>query len=75
MPLGRAELWHEPLMVATPNHPYGGVDNFNAFHPGIVNFLFADGSVKSIKDAINPTSFMSVMSRRGRDDVISSDQY
>jgi prepilin-type N-terminal cleavage/methylation domain-containing protein/prepilin-type processing-associated H-X9-DG protein len=43
-------------------------------HPGGVNMAFADGSVRYIKDSINPQSFWALGSRAGGE-VLSSDSY
>lgn len=43
-------------------------------HPGIVNILFADGSVKAIKNTVNINAFWALGSRSGGE-VISADQY
>ncbi len=43
-------------------------------HPGGVNTVFADGSVRFIKDSINQLTWMSLGSRDGGE-VISSDSY
>ena len=53
-----------------------GVDNgaFGSFHPGGVNFSFADGSVHFIKDTVNLQIFQA-LSTRNVGEVISADQY
>ena len=70
--------------VLTPNHrtrdcsPWGGVATgfgfFTArsYHPGGVNCLLGDGSVKFIKDSINPMAWYSLGTRQGGE-VISAD--
>ncbi len=45
-----------------------------SFHPGGCNFLFGDGSVRFLKQTINPGVFVSVISYN-RGEVISSDSY
>ncbi|MEO6808861.1 MAG: DUF1559 domain-containing protein [Isosphaeraceae bacterium] len=45
-----------------------------SLHPGGLNMLFADGSVKFIKDTINPVTWFSIQTMRGGE-VISSDAY
>jgi len=48
--------------------------NAQSNHPGGVNVLFADGSVKFIKDSISPPSWMA-LGTRGNGDVLSSDAF
>ena len=43
-------------------------------HPGVVNVLFADGSVKALKNSININAFWALGSRSGGE-VISADAY
>jgi prepilin-type N-terminal cleavage/methylation domain-containing protein/prepilin-type processing-associated H-X9-DG protein len=58
-----------------------GADNFFAshtaarsYHPGGVNVCFADGSVRFIKDSINPTTWLALGTRAGGE-VVSADSY
>jgi prepilin-type processing-associated H-X9-DG protein len=73
--------------IATPNskqNPWGacsaGMLFDSAFckassnHPGGVNVLFADGSVKFIKDSINQATWWS-LGTRARSEVVSADSY
>jgi prepilin-type N-terminal cleavage/methylation domain-containing protein/prepilin-type processing-associated H-X9-DG protein len=61
------------------NSPY---DSFNwrvgfgwrSMHPGIVNFLFGDGSVKSVKCSINRITYRA-LSTRNKGEVVSADSY
>ena len=46
----------------------------NSQHPGGVNVMFCDGSVKFIKSSISVTTWWALGSRAGGE-VISSDQY
>ena len=48
--------------------------NAQSNHPGGVNVLFADGSVRFIKDSINPQTWMA-LGTRANGEVISSDSY
>jgi prepilin-type N-terminal cleavage/methylation domain-containing protein/prepilin-type processing-associated H-X9-DG protein len=45
-----------------------------SFHPGGCNFLFGDGSVRFLKQTINPGVFVSVISYN-RGEIISADQF
>jgi prepilin-type N-terminal cleavage/methylation domain-containing protein/prepilin-type processing-associated H-X9-DG protein len=45
-----------------------------SFHPGGVNALFADGSVKFVKDTINRNTWWS-LGTRARGEIISADAY
>jgi len=46
----------------------------SSLHPGGVNALFADGSVRFIKNSISPVTWTALGTIAGRE-VISSDQY
>lgn len=41
------------------------VAGFSSFHPGVVNFLFGDGSVRPIHDSISPATWSALGSRAG----------
>jgi len=47
---------------------------FRSRHPGGVHFLFGDGSVKFLKESINPTVLQSLGTRNGKE-VVSADAY
>ena len=53
---------------------YYGIAPPSSNHPGGVNSTFADGSVRFIKDSVNPVTFWALGTRRG-EEVISSDSY
>jgi prepilin-type processing-associated H-X9-DG protein len=46
----------------------------NSYHPGGVNVLTADGSVRFVKDSINPITWMALGTKAGGE-VISADSY
>jgi len=60
--------------------PWGGVGTGYGFfsarsrHPGGVNMLFTDGSVRFIKDTISPASYYAIATRSGGE-VLSADSY
>ncbi len=60
---------------STPR-PYkkAGADDFHSLHPGGCNFLFCDGSVRFIKESVNPQVF-SYVSTRTVGEVVSSDEF
>jgi prepilin-type processing-associated H-X9-DG protein len=72
---------HITLHVTTPNTRSCGFFAVNravmpasSKHPGGTNMLFGDGSVKFIKDSINPQTYSALGTRNGGE-VISSDSY
>ena len=48
-----------------PGDPGGEVNQFYSRHPGGVNFLFADGSVRFLKTAMNYPTFRALATRAG----------
>jgi hypothetical protein len=48
---------------------------FRSKHPGIVQFLFCDGRVISIKETVNRGTTFRALSTRANAEVIGSDQY
>jgi prepilin-type N-terminal cleavage/methylation domain-containing protein/prepilin-type processing-associated H-X9-DG protein len=71
MVLGPIGYEHPPR---TPNYPSAHVEDYRSYHPGGVNFLFADGSVRFVKDGINQHVYESLATRAGGE-VLSSEQY
>ena len=53
---------------------YGVYASASSWHPGGVNVLMTDGSVKFIKNAVNQTTWWALGTRAGGE-VISSDSY
>jgi prepilin-type processing-associated H-X9-DG protein len=47
---------------------------FRSFHPGGVNFAFADGSVKFIKNSVNLNTYRA-LGTRNVGEVVGADQY
>lgn len=60
--------------IDVPNYKGAGADDFWSLHPGGCDFLFCDGSVRFIKETINPKVF-SYLSTRAGSEVVGSDQY
>jgi prepilin-type processing-associated H-X9-DG protein len=50
------------------------VEDYWSRHPGGVNFLMGDGSVKFLKNSIAPNVFRS-LATKGNGEVVSSDAY
>lgn len=60
--------------VDVPNYKAAGADDSWSLHPGVCNFAFCDGSVRTLKETINPKVFTALSTRAGGE-VISSDQF
>jgi prepilin-type processing-associated H-X9-DG protein len=60
--------------VDTPNYKKAGVDDFHSLHRGGCNFLFADGSIRFVKETINPQVFSYLATRAGGE-VVGEDQF
>ena len=60
--------------VDVPNHKGAGADDYWSLHPGGCNFLFCDGSVRFVKETVNPQVF-SFLSTRAGGEVVSADQF
>jgi len=59
---------------ATYNSDGSAYVNATSYHPGGVNTLFADGTVRFVKNTVNMVTWMS-LGTRANGEVISADQY
>ncbi|WP_406696805.1 DUF1559 domain-containing protein [Singulisphaera sp. Ch08] len=71
MILGPIGTEHGPR---TPNHQMAHVEDYASRHPGGVNFVFGDGSVKFIKNTITPAVYQG-LATRGGGEILSADSY
>src|SRR5262249_25236060 len=69
-----AELVVAHANVVNFNAPGTGPDDFYSPHPLGRNFLFADGSVRSVHDTINLAVFRALCTRDGGE-IVNSDDY
>jgi prepilin-type N-terminal cleavage/methylation domain-containing protein/prepilin-type processing-associated H-X9-DG protein len=60
--------------IDVPNNKQAGADDYWSLHLGGCNFLFCDGSVRFIKESVNPRVF-SFLSTRAGGEIVSADQY
>jgi prepilin-type N-terminal cleavage/methylation domain-containing protein/prepilin-type processing-associated H-X9-DG protein len=63
-----------PTTIATAGNQAGQNEEPYSYHPGGVNALYGDGSVRFIKDSINLVAFRSILTLAGGE-TVSSDQY
>ncbi|WP_422926830.1 DUF1559 domain-containing protein [Singulisphaera sp. PoT] len=63
-----------PSTGVTAGNNAGANDELFSFHPGGVNCVFGDGSVRFIKDSINVVTLRSLVTLKGGE-VVSSDSY
>jgi prepilin-type N-terminal cleavage/methylation domain-containing protein/prepilin-type processing-associated H-X9-DG protein len=61
----------EPKHHPTPNASFDGP---SSLHPGGVNLLMGDGSIKMVKDTVNTKTWSALATIRGKE-VIGSDEY
>ena len=54
-----------PADGRTPNNPLDHVEDASSFHPGGVNVVFCDGSVRFVRSAINPATWAGLGTRAG----------
>jgi prepilin-type N-terminal cleavage/methylation domain-containing protein/prepilin-type processing-associated H-X9-DG protein len=66
--------WPDEPWVNVPNHKGSKADDYWSLHPGGCNFLLGDGSVRFIKETVNPMVFSALASRAGGE-VVGADQF
>ena len=74
MVLGHTGPSPDQQWVDVPNYRGAGADDFWSLHHGGCNFLFCDGSVRFIKETVDPRIF-SFLSTRAGGEVLSADQF
>jgi prepilin-type N-terminal cleavage/methylation domain-containing protein/prepilin-type processing-associated H-X9-DG protein len=72
--LGHTGPSPDEAWIDVPNNKKAGADDFHSLHPGGCNFLFCDGSVRFIKETVNPQVFSNLATRAGGE-VVSADQF
>ncbi|MHC5541991.1 H-X9-DG-CTERM domain-containing protein, partial [Singulisphaera rosea] len=60
--------------LATAGNNAGANDELFSFHPGGVNVLFGDGSVRFLKDTINVVTLRNLVTPNGGE-VVSADSF
>jgi prepilin-type N-terminal cleavage/methylation domain-containing protein/prepilin-type processing-associated H-X9-DG protein len=72
MPTNEGVAW--PTTIATAGNQAGPNEEPYSFHPGGVNALYGDGSVRFLKDSVNLVALRSILTLAGGE-TVSSDQY
>jgi prepilin-type N-terminal cleavage/methylation domain-containing protein/prepilin-type processing-associated H-X9-DG protein len=73
MALGHTGPSPDQAWVDVPNYKGAGADDFWSLHSGGCNFLFCDGSVRFIKETVNPHTFSFLSTRAGNEVLSASD--
>ena len=72
--LGHTGPSPDEAWIDVPNYKKAGADDFHSLHPGGCNFLFGDGSIRFVKETVNPQVFSYLATRAGGE-VVGSDQF
>ncbi|WP_337173258.1 DUF1559 domain-containing protein [Paludisphaera sp.] len=63
---------HPQVVIHAPNHPFGHTDEMYSEHGDGCNVLMGDGSVRWIRETINPYAWVAISTRNGGE-VVSGD--
>ena len=63
-----------PGTLGTAGNKAGNNQSLFSFHPGGINAVYGDGSVRFLKDSVNPVTLRSLITLKGGE-VLSSDSY
>ncbi|MFO0954095.1 MAG: DUF1559 domain-containing protein [Isosphaeraceae bacterium] len=63
---------HPQVVIHGPNHPFRHTDEMYSDHPGGVNVLMGDGSVRFISQNIDPRTWVGLSTRNGGEVVSGS---
>ncbi len=72
LPTNEGVSW--PTTTVTAGNQAGANEEPYSYHPGGVNALFGDGSVRFVKDSVNLVAFRAILSLASGD-TVSADQY
>lgn len=74
-PMYEQSSWQAPPgLLNTAGHNAGANDELFSYHPGGVNVLMGDGSVRFLRDSVNIVSLRGLITPKGGE-VISADSY
>jgi prepilin-type processing-associated H-X9-DG protein len=64
----------QPVWVDTPDYRAASADAYRSRHSGGCNFLFCDGSVRFLKETINPRAF-AFLATRADGEIVDADGF
>jgi len=73
-PQQEVNLYADPLTALSAGNNAGANDELFSYHPGSVNVLMGDGSVRSLKETINVMTLRGLVSAAGGE-AVSSDNF